>query len=74
MLTHLIQKTIEPFKNVKFFNRKRYWRWLQQLNFNLLPNSLEGSANVNRILNNQKFRQVYLEGTDASLQRSLPNL
>ena len=36
-------KTIEPFKNVKFFNRKRYWRWLQQLNFNLLPNSLEGS-------------------------------
>ena len=67
-------KTIEPFKNVKFFNRKRYWRWLQQLNFNLLPNSLEGSANVNRILNNQKFRQVYLEGTDASLQRSLPNL
>ena len=29
---------------------------------------------MNRILNNQKFRQVYLEGTDASLQRSLPNL
>ena len=23
------------FKNVKFFNRKSYWRWLQQLNFNL---------------------------------------
>ena len=67
-------KTIEPFKKVKFFNRKRYWRWLQKFNFNLLPNSLEGSINVNRILNNQKFRQVYLEGTDASLQRSLPNL
>ncbi|MEC8599227.1 MAG: cell surface protein SprA, partial [Bacteroidota bacterium] len=67
-------KTIEPFKKIKFFNRKRYWRWLQQFNFNLLPNSLEGSINVNRILNNQKFRQVYLEGTDASLQRSLPSL
>ena len=67
-------KPIEPFKKVKFFNRKKYWQWLQQLNFNLLPSSLEASANVNRILNNQKFRQVYLEGVDASLQRSLPNL
>ena len=67
-------KPIEPFKKVKFFNRKKYWRWLQQLNFNLLPSSLEGATNINRILNNQKFRQVYLEGTDAALQRSLPNL
>ena len=47
---------------------------MQQLNFNLFPSSLQASTNVNRILNNQKFRQVYLEGTDASLQRSLPNL
>ena len=67
-------RPIEPFKKAKFLSRKRYWRWLQQLNFNLLPSSLEGSTNINRILNNQKFRQVYLEGTDASLQRSLPNL
>ena len=67
-------KSIEPFKKVKFFNRKKYWQWLQQLNFTLLPNSMQASANVNRILNNQKFRQVYLEGADASLQRSLPNL
>ena len=67
-------KPIEPFKKVKLFDRKKYWRWLQQLNFDLLPSSVEGSANINRILNNQKFRQVYLEGTDASLQRSLPNL
>lgn len=67
-------KPIEPFKKVEFFNRKKYWQWLQQLNFNLLPSSLQASANMNRILNNQKFRQVYLEGVDASLQRSLPNL
>ena len=67
-------KIIEPFKKVKFFNRKKYWQWLQKLNFNLLPNSLEASSNINRILNNQKFRQVYLEGVDASIQRSLPNL
>ena len=67
-------KPIEPFKKVKYFDRKKYWKWLQQLNFNLFPSSLQASTNVNRILNNQKFRQVYLEGTDASLQRSLPNL
>jgi len=67
-------KPIEPFKKIKFLNRGRYWKWLQQLNFNPIPTSLEGATNINRILNNQKFRQVYLEGTDASLQRSLPNL
>ena len=67
-------KPIEPFKKVKSFDRKKYLQWLQQLNFNLLPSSVEASVNVNRILNNQKFRQVYLEGVDASLQRSLPNL
>jgi cell surface protein SprA len=67
-------KSIEPFRNIKYFNSKKYWKWLQQLNFNLLPSSIEGASNINRILNNQKFRQVYLEGTDASLQRSLPNL
>lgn len=67
-------KPIEPFKKVNYFNRKKYLQWLQQLNFNLLPSAVQGAANINRILNNQKFRQVYLEGVDASLQRSLPNL
>ena len=43
---------------------------MQQLNFNFIPTSIQVSTNVNRILNSQKFRQVYLEGTDASLQRS----
>jgi len=70
----IASKPIEPFKKVDFFDRKKYLQWLQQLNFNLLPSSVEASVNVNRILNNQKFRQVYLEGVDASLQRSLPNL
>ena len=69
-----ISNPIEPFKKATFFNRKKYWQWLQKINFNLLPSSLEASANINRILNNQKFRQVYLEGVDATLQRSLPNL
>ena len=67
-------KPIEPFKKVAFFNRKKYWKWLQNLNFNILPSSIEGAANVNRILNNQKFREVYLEGLDSEIQRDLPNL
>ena len=67
-------KPIEPFKKVTFLNQKKYLQWLQELNFNLLPNSIEGAANINRILNNQKFRQVYLEGVDSKIQRDLPNL
>ena len=67
-------KPIEPFKKVTFLNQKKYLQWLQELNFNLLPNSIEGAVNINRILNNQKFRQVYLEGVDSQIQRDLPNL
>lgn len=32
-------KPIEPFKKVTYFNRKKYWQWLQKLNFNPLPSS-----------------------------------
>ena len=71
---HLIQNPLEPFKKNEYFIKKQYWKWMQQLNFNLVPSAIQISTNINRILNSQKFRQVYLEGTDASLQRSLPNL
>ena len=67
-------KSLEPFKKTKYFIKNQYWRWMQQLNFNFIPSSIQVSTNINRILNSQKFRQVYLEGTDISLQRSLPNL
>ena len=66
--------TIEPFKKIKFFSRKKYWQWLQQLNFNLLPSSIALNSAIDRSLNNQKFRQVYLEGVDSNLQRTSPSL
>ena len=68
------QKNLTPFQKTKAFQRKKYWEWLRALNFNPLPNALNFNANVNRALYSQKFRQVYFEGVDASLQRPLPNL
>ena len=68
------QKNISPFQKTKAFQQKKYWEWLKALNFSLLPNALNFNANLNRALYSQKFRQVYFEGVDASLQRELPNL
>jgi cell surface protein SprA len=66
---------IEFFKNLKLSDsEKPYWQWLKEINFNLLPNSISISSNINRALNSQRFREVYLEGVDASKQLSLPEL
>ena len=58
----------------KLYNRKKYWEWLKQLNFNLLPSSLEITSKFNRNFTNQKFRQVYIEGVDNSAQIPFPDL
>ena len=34
-------KEINPFRKIEALNRKRYWQWLKELNFNLVPNNLE---------------------------------
>ena len=68
------QKNISPLQKTKAFQQKKYWEWLKALNFSLLPNALNFNTNMNRALYSQKFRQVYFEGVDASLQRQLPNL
>ena len=65
---------INPFKKTKAFNRKKYWEWLKQLNFNLLPSSLEITSKFNRNFTNQRFRQVYIEGVDNSSQIPFPDL
>ena len=41
---------------------------------NLIPNSISITSNINRALNSQRFREVFLEGVDASNQLSLPEL
>jgi len=64
-----------PFSKLELSeSEKPYWKWLKEINFNLIPNSLSISSNINRALNSQRFREVYLEGVDASNQLSLPEL
>ncbi|MFJ1262731.1 cell surface protein SprA [Capnocytophaga canis] len=67
-------KTIEPFKKSERFTGKKYWQWLADVNLNLLPTSIMFSSDVNRSLSKQLFRDVYFEGVDASLQKTLPEL
>lgn len=65
---------INPFKKIKVLNRKKYWQWLREVNFNLLPNNIAVSTNINRLFNSQRFREVYSQGVDASQQLALPDL
>ena len=43
----------------------KYWQWLKELNFNVLPTSLSVNANYNRSFNQQRFRDVLEPGVDA---------
>ena len=67
-------KEITPFKDVPFLSNKKYWEWLQQLNFNPLPSTVAITTGINREFRSQRFREVYMEGIDASQQLALPDL
>jgi len=55
---------VAPFaKKDSLFNGK-YWQWLKDLNFNLLPTSITVNSNFNRQFNRQRFRDVVEEGVD----------
>jgi cell surface protein SprA len=57
--------TVAPFaKKDSLFNGK-YWQWLKDLNFNLLPTSIAINSNINRSFNQQRFRDVLEPGVDA---------
>lgn len=55
-------KTVEPFKNNKFFKKSSYWKLLQDFNFNYLPSSLTFNTNILRQYNKQQFRNVDVDG------------
>lgn len=56
---------VAPFvKNDSLFTSK-YWQWLKDLNFNVLPTSVSVNANYNRSFNQQRFRDVLEPGVDA---------
>ena len=66
--------SLKPLGNVQAISTKKYLRWLSELNLNLIPSSVSLAANINRTFQSQRFRQVFLEGMDASSQLPLPDL
>ena len=55
---------VAPFaKKDSLFNGK-YWKWLKDLNLNLLPASVSVNSNINRQFNAQRFRDVREEGVE----------
>ncbi|WP_188369739.1 T9SS outer membrane translocon Sov/SprA [Muriicola marianensis] len=55
---------VAPFaKNDSLF-RGNYWKWLKDLNFNLLPTSISLQSDINRQFNQQRFRDVLEPGVE----------
>ncbi|MBT8234890.1 MAG: cell surface protein SprA [Bacteroidia bacterium] len=61
---------IAPFKKNDSILTGKYWQWLKDLNFNLLPASISVQSDVNRQFNQQRFRDVLEPGVE-SLQLPL---
>ena len=62
------------FKDSKLFDNKKYWDWLKEINFNLLPDLIAVTSRISRDFKSQRFRQIYMEGIDTSNQIPLPDL
>ncbi|MCL6274863.1 cell surface protein SprA [Muricauda sp. 2012CJ35-5] len=56
---------VAPFAKNDSLLTGKYWQWLKDLNFNLLPTSVSVNANYNRAFNQQRFRDVLEPGVDA---------
>ena len=65
---------ISPFKSIAFISENKYLKWLSEFNINPLLSSISFSSNINRTFNNQRFRDVYIEGADSSKQIALPDI
>jgi cell surface protein SprA len=60
--------TIEPFqKNDSLFTGK-YWKFLKDFNFNLMPASFTVNSDLSRQFNRQKFREVDLTGDNIAIE------
>ncbi|MDT0621012.1 cell surface protein SprA [Croceitalea vernalis] len=56
---------VAPFAKKDSLFTSEYWKWLKDLNFNLLPTSVSVNANYNRSFNQQRFRDVLEPGIEA---------
>lgn len=55
-------KPVEPFKNSQFMSKSKYWKLLQDFNFNYLPSNITFNTSILRNYNRQQFRQVEVQG------------
>ena len=53
---------VAPFAKSDSLLTGKYWQWLKELNFNVLPTSVSLNANYNRSFNQQRFRGVFGDG------------
>ncbi|MGA1226031.1 MAG: cell surface protein SprA [Tamlana sp.] len=60
--------TIEPFKKNDSLFTGKYWKFLKDFNFNLLPSSFTINTDINRQFNRQKFREVDLTGDNIGIE------
>ena len=56
---------VAPFAKSDSLLTGKYWQWLKELNFNLLPTSISVNSNINRSFNRQRFRDVIDPGVEA---------
>jgi cell surface protein SprA len=57
--------TVAPFAKKDSLFTGAYWKWLKELNVNLLPTTVTINSNINRSFNQQRFRDVLEPGVDA---------
>ncbi len=55
---------VAPFAKKDSLFTGNYWKWLKELNLNLLPASISVNSNINRQFNQQRFRDVVEDGVD----------
>tara|TARA_R110002051_G_scaffold66515_7_gene120437 strand:+ start:14219 stop:21325 length:7107 start_codon:yes stop_codon:yes gene_type:complete len=55
---------VAPFAKKDSLFTGKYWKWLKDLNLNLLPTTIGVNSNINRQFNAQRFRDVYQENED----------
>ncbi|WP_411030083.1 cell surface protein SprA [Spongiimicrobium sp. 3-5] len=55
---------VAPFAKKDSLFTGKYWKWLKDLNLNLLPTSVSVNSNINRAFNQQRFRDVLEPGVE----------
>ncbi len=55
---------VAPFAKKDSLFTGRYWQWLKELNFNLLPASIAVQSDIDRQFNQQRFRDVLEPGVE----------